>query len=67
MPYASACAWAAVHPDRIAEGWSKYGLAGAAIRVEHEAWKRHFEQHPEEREEFEHQLASFKRHWAARG
>ena len=41
MTYASACAWAAVHPERIAEGWGKYGLAGAAVRTEHEAWQQH--------------------------
>jgi hypothetical protein len=65
--YASACAWATVHPDRSAEGWARYGLVGAAIDVEHQAWRRQFDKYPEEREEFELQLESFKRHWGRRG
>jgi len=67
MAYASACAWVAVHPDRIAEGWAKYGLAGAAVRAEHEAWQRFFARHPEQREEFQLQVESFTRHWRGRG
>jgi hypothetical protein len=63
ITYASACAWAAVRPERAAEGWAKYGLAGATIEAEHQAWRIHFDKYPEERKEFEEQVESFKRHW----
>ena len=66
MTYASACAWAAVYPERAVEGWAKYGLVGAAVDTEHAAWRDHFVKYPEEREEFEEQLESFKRHWGAK-
>ncbi|MGD0523488.1 MAG: hypothetical protein ABSE49_00015 [Polyangiaceae bacterium] len=66
MTYASACAWTAVFPERVVEGWAKYGLAGAAVRAEHEAWARHFKQYPDELEEFDLQVASFTRHWMTR-
>ncbi len=65
MAYASTCAWVAVHPDRAAEGWARHGLTGDAIASEHAAWRAHFVKYPDERQEFEQQFESFKRHWAA--
>jgi hypothetical protein len=62
--YASACAWATVYPERAEEGWAKYGLVGPAIEREHEAWRVHFDRHPEERGEFERHVQSFHSHWA---
>jgi hypothetical protein len=67
MTYASASAWAAVHPERAAEGWAKYGLVGEALEAEHGAWRAHFERFPEERKEFEQQVEGFKRHWSGQG
>jgi len=65
MTYSSACAWAAVHPEHAEEGWAKYGLVGAAIETEHQAWRAHFERYPGERKEFEQHMESFTRHWKA--
>ena len=63
VTYASACAWAATHPERLSEGWAKYGLVGDAIGVEHQAWRAHFDAYPDERKEFLEQVESFKSHW----
>ncbi|HEY8038205.1 MAG TPA: hypothetical protein VIF15_00355 [Polyangiaceae bacterium] len=65
ISYASACAEAAVRPERADAAWAKYGLAGAAIEAEHSAWRTQFQQYPEERAEFERHLEQFKGHWRA--
>jgi hypothetical protein len=63
IAYASACAWGATYPERLAEGWAKYGLAGEAIAAEHKAWREYFDGHPEERTEFLQRVEGFKGHW----
>jgi 3-oxoacyl-[acyl-carrier-protein] synthase-1 len=63
VSYASACAEAAVRPERAAAAWAKYGLAGAAIEEQHRAWREHFDASPEERAEFERYFEQFKAHW----
>jgi hypothetical protein len=67
ITYASVCAWAATYPERLAEGWGKYGLAGDAIVAEHQAWSAHFDAYPEERNEFLQQVETFKSHWLQQG
>lgn len=65
ISYASTCAEAAVHPERAAAAWAKYGLAGETLDAEHRAWRLQFEAYPEERAEFERHFEQFKAHWRA--
>jgi hypothetical protein len=63
VSYASACAEAAVRPERTAAAWAKYGLSGIAIAAEHDAWRTQFQRYPEERAEFDRHFEQFEEHW----